>query len=52
MLRSTPRETPHARALPARLPHTIQLCIHCHQNPAGFWVSRPARGGAAEGGDS
>ena len=19
---------------------TFQLCIHCHQNPAGFWVSR------------
>jgi hypothetical protein len=23
-----------------RLPHTIQLCIHCRHNPAGFWVSR------------
>jgi hypothetical protein len=22
------------------LPHTIQLCVHCRQNPAGFWVSR------------
>jgi hypothetical protein len=22
------------------LPRTVQLCIHCHQNPAGFWVSR------------
>ena len=22
------------------LPHTIQLCIHCRRNPAGFWVSR------------
>jgi len=22
------------------LPHTIQLCIHCRENPAGFWVSR------------
>jgi len=21
------------------LPHTVQRCIHCHQNPAGFWVS-------------
>jgi hypothetical protein len=21
------------------LPHTIQLCIHCRHNPAGFWVS-------------
>jgi len=20
--------------------HSIQLCIHCRQNPAGFWVSR------------
>jgi hypothetical protein len=19
---------------------TVQLCIHCQQNPAGFWVSR------------
>ena len=25
---------------PRRLPHTIQLCIHCQHNPAGFWVSR------------
>jgi len=22
------------------LPHTVQLCIHCRQSPAGFWVSR------------
>lgn len=22
------------------LPHTVQLCTHCQQNPAGFWVSR------------
>jgi len=21
------------------LPHTIQVCIHRRQNPAGFWVS-------------
>jgi hypothetical protein len=21
------------------LPHTIQLCIHCRHNPAGFWIS-------------
>ncbi len=30
------------RTLPVSrlLPHTIQLCIHCRQNPAGFWVSR------------
>ena len=25
---------------PRRLPHTIQQCIHCRHNPAGFWVSR------------
>lgn len=24
---------------PRLLPHTIQLCIHCRQNRAGFWVS-------------
>ena len=29
-----------AMAAPAWLPHTFQLCIHCQQNPAGFWVSR------------
>jgi hypothetical protein len=23
------------RVLPARLPHTIQLCIHCRDRPAG-----------------
>ena len=28
------------RTAPRRLPHTIQLCIHCRHNPAGFWVSR------------
>ena len=22
------------------LPRTIQLCIHCQQRPAGFWVRR------------
>ena len=27
---------------PRLSPHTVQLCIHCHQNPAGFWVSRTA----------
>ncbi len=25
---------------PCRLPHTVQLCIHCRHNPAGLWVSR------------
>lgn len=24
----------------ARKVHTVQLCIHCQENPAGFWVSR------------
>jgi hypothetical protein len=22
------------------LGRTRQLCVHCHENPAGFWVSR------------
>jgi hypothetical protein len=35
-----PQERLRTRVLPAQLPHTIQLCIHCRQNPAGFWVSR------------
>jgi len=35
-----PRELLRTRILPARLPHTIQLCIHCQDRPAGFWVSR------------
>ena len=26
--------------VPRLLLHTIQLCIHCRHNPAGFWVSR------------
>jgi hypothetical protein len=32
---------PRRRSITASfpLPHTIQLCIHCWQNPAGFWVS-------------
>jgi hypothetical protein len=25
---------------PGLPPHTLQLCIHCQQNPAGFWVSQ------------
>jgi hypothetical protein len=25
---------------PRLLPRTIQVCIHCRQEPAGFWVSR------------
>jgi len=35
-----PREKLRSAAVPARLPHTIQVCIHCRENPAGFWVSR------------
>jgi hypothetical protein len=35
-----PRERLRATSVPARLPHAIQLCIHCRHNPAGFWVSR------------
>jgi hypothetical protein len=33
---------PRRRALaaPRLLLRTVQLCIHCRQNPAGFWVSR------------
>ena len=32
---------PRRRAMTApRPPRTLQLCIHCRQNPAGFWVSR------------
>jgi len=32
---------PRPPAITAHLPrpHTIQLCIHCWHNPAGFWVS-------------
>ena len=26
-------------AVPGLLPRTFQLCIHCRQRPAGFWVS-------------
>ena len=37
---SKPRESLRTKVLPARLPHTIQLCIHCQDRPAGFWVSR------------
>ncbi len=22
-------------------PHMIHLCVHCRQNPAGFWVYGP-----------
>jgi hypothetical protein len=26
--------------MPRLLPYTIQLCVRCRHNPAGFWVSR------------
>ena len=29
-----------ARTALRLLPRTVQLCIHCRQNPAGFWVSQ------------
>jgi len=35
-----PRDRLRTTILPARLPHAIQLCIHCRERPAGFWVSR------------
>ena len=39
----TPPATSSQRRAPTThrlLPRTIQLCIHCRQSPAGFWVSR------------
>jgi hypothetical protein len=30
----------HAVIAPGLLPRTVQLCIRCRENPAGFWVSR------------
>jgi hypothetical protein len=39
----SPRATTNRRLraiiTPRLVPHTIQLCIHCRANPAGFWVS-------------
>jgi hypothetical protein len=29
----------HKLIPPGLLPHTVQLCIHCREDPAGFWVS-------------
>jgi|SRR5215469_16869396 len=34
------RTGPVTRTAPEVLPRTIQLCIHCQQCPAGFWVRR------------
>jgi len=28
------------RTVRGLIPRTVQLCIHCQRNPAGFWVSR------------
>jgi hypothetical protein len=32
-----------ALTAPRLLPRTVQVCIHCQQNPAGFWVSHAGR---------
>jgi hypothetical protein len=29
----------HKLITPGLLPHTVHLCMHCRENPAGFWVS-------------
>jgi hypothetical protein len=36
-----PATMPQRRMMtaPRLRPHTVQLCIHCRHNPAGFWVS-------------
>jgi len=34
------RTGPFTTTAPGVLPHTLQLCIHCQQRPAGFWVRR------------
>lgn len=31
---------PSTITAPGVLPRTVQLCIHCQQRPAGFWVRR------------
>ena len=38
--RTTTNSRRRTIAMGRLLPHTIQLCIHCRHNPAGFWVSR------------
>ena len=40
-LRAVTATTPRRRTatVPRLLPRTVQLCVHCRQNPAGFWVS-------------
>jgi len=34
------RNDPVTTIAPGLLPRTIQLCVHCQQRPAGFWVRR------------
>ena len=34
------RTDPVPMIAPGMLPRTIQLCVHCQQRPAGFWVRR------------
>jgi hypothetical protein len=44
VLASTRPQAPPGRLrmviMPGLLPRTVQLCIHCRESPAGFWVSR------------
>jgi hypothetical protein len=46
-----PQERLWSRALPARLPHTIQLCIHCDpcQRPDSGSAAQPTRPHAGPG---
>jgi hypothetical protein len=34
------RSDPVMTVVSGLLPRTIQLCVHCRQRPAGFWVRR------------
>jgi hypothetical protein len=36
---TAPRPRLRAVAAPGLLPHTVRLCVHCQQRPAGFWIS-------------
>jgi hypothetical protein len=40
---ATTRSRRCTMTMPRLLPYTIQLCVHCRHNPAGFWVSRTSR---------
>jgi hypothetical protein len=37
--RQAPLQILRAIATPGLLPRTVQLCVRCRENPAGFWVS-------------